>query len=76
MLAKAFDRTSRESSTPFRIPSVAWAMLAATLVNVVIFDLLVIRADNAGLGKVVTAGVIGIAAGVATRYAFHRYTTR
>ena len=61
---------------PFRNPSVAWAMLAATLVNVVIFDLLVIRADNAGLREVVTAGVIGIAAGVAILYAFDRYTSR
>jgi hypothetical protein len=76
MLPQAFDRASRESFMPFRIPSVVWAMLAATLVNVVIFDLLVLRAENAGLGEVVTAGVIGIAAGVAILYAFDRYTRR
>jgi hypothetical protein len=61
---------------PFRVPSVVWAMLAATLANVVIFDLLVVRAENAGLREVVTAGAIGIAVGVAILYAVDRYTHR
>jgi hypothetical protein len=51
-------------------------MLAATAVNVVIFDLLVLRADDAGLPEVLAAGAIGIAAGLAILYAFDRFGRR
>lgn len=61
---------------PFRIPPVAWAMVAATLVNVIIFDLLVLRADNAGLREVGIACAIGIPVGMALLYGFDRYTSR
>lgn len=60
----------------FRIPPVAWAMLIATLINVVIFDILVLKADDAGLREVVTAGGIGIAAGLAVLFLFDRYIHR
>ncbi len=60
----------------FRTPPVVWAMLIATLVNVVIFDFIVLRAENAGLREVVIAAAIGIAAGVAVLYLFDRYIHR
>ncbi len=60
----------------FRIPPVVWAMLVATLVNVVIFDVIVLRAEGSGLKEVVTAGAIGIAAGVAVLFLFDRFIHR
>jgi len=60
----------------FRPPPGVWAMLVATLVNVIIFDLLVLRAENTGLPRIILAGGIGIAAGVATLYLIDQYSRR
>jgi hypothetical protein len=60
----------------FRTAPVVWALLAAIIVNIVVFDLLVLDADDPGLGDLIIAGAIGIAVGVAILYAVDRYTHR
>jgi hypothetical protein len=45
-----------------RTAPIVWALLAAIVVNIVIFDLLVIETDDPGLGDLLLAGGLGLAA--------------
>jgi hypothetical protein len=53
----------------FRTAPVVWALLAAIIVNIVVFDLLVLDADDPGLGDLIIAGAIGMASGLLVFYA-------
>jgi hypothetical protein len=53
----------------FRTAPVVWALLAAIIVNIVVFDLLVLDADDPGLGDLIIAGALGMTSGLLVFYA-------
>ena len=45
---------------------IIWALLAAIVVNIVVFDALVLGADDPRVSDLIIAGVLGMASGLAT----------